>query len=262
MHCQRKPSWKYFKCTKMVFLIQLPVVSILPAHTDAPLNWQHSGRLEEEAEVRSWASCLLSSVTTSPHCLWLRSDGSLSSDRQWYRRHRPEDLKRTCPCVLLSTPPPSSSIPHDRTWNREQRSHTRSLVVHRYILLMVVHTLTPVDIQTLHPVLVFCVYSDQNIVSWYCPGCDLPRASAGLEWGGDVVSLSTMGSKAKTEISKSSTFGRNSLLIHPTQAEQQVCGLHAVTESWTSRGCCFAEALGLKGGVNPRALSILQQDLK
>lgn len=238
-------------------------MSIPPAHTDAPLNWRHSGRLEEEAEGRSWASCLLSSVTTSPHYPWLCSDGSLSSDRQWYRWRRPEDLKHTCPCVLLSTPPPSASTPHDRTWNREQISHTRSLVVHIYIFLMVVNTLTPVDIQTLHPVLVFCFYGDQNIVSWYCPGCDLPQASAGLEWGGDVVSLSTMGSKAKTEISKSSTFGRNSLLIHPTQAEQQVCGLHAITESWTSQGCCFASALRLKGGVDhPRALGILQQDLK
>lgn len=249
--------------TKQVCVFFRYLWSSRPAHTDAPLNWWHSGRLEEEAEGWSWASCLLSSVTTSPHCLWLCSDGALSSDRQWYRQHRPEDLKHTCPCVLLSTPPPSSSTLHDRTCNNKQISHSRSPVIHRYILLTVGHTLTPVDFHPLHPVLVFCFYGNQNIVSWHCPGCDLPRASTGHEWGGDVASLSTVGSKAKTEISKSSTFGRNSLLIHPTQAEQQVCGLHAVTKGWTRRGCHLAEARGLKGGVDhPRALSILQQYLK
>lgn len=232
-----------------------------PAHTDAPSNWRCSGRLEEEAEGRSWASCLLSSVTTSPRCPWLCSDGALSFDRRWYKWRHPEDLKHTCPCALLSTPPPSSSALRDCTWNNEQIFDPRSPVVHRYILLTEEHTSTPVDIHPLHPLPVFCFYSNQNIASCHCPSCDLPWASAGLERGGDVVSLSTVRSKAKTEISKSSTLGRDSLLIHPTQAEQQICGLHAITKGWTS--CRLAEAWGPKGGVNhPRAHSILQQYLK
>lgn len=81
------------------------------------------------------------------------------------------------------------------------------------------------------PVLIFCLDGYQDtIVPGHSPPDHLPLAAAGPEGGGHVEGLPAAGAEAEAEISATSSAGGDPVLHYASQAQQQLCGLHAVAQ--------------------------------
>lgn len=81
--------------------------------------------------------------------------------------------------------------------------------------------------------LILCLDGHHDVVvRGHDPSDQLPPAATGPEGGGDVEGLPTARAEAEAEVSETSAAGGDSALHHPPQAQQQLCGLHAVAEGW------------------------------